>query len=255
MRPSRFLRTSLVLLAFAVFCGLLLEQERRFSRRVKPSPPPEIKLLGWRSVEEFPAGLAQFETVFWDPRDTVSLRALIRQSPEIVRGRRVLEIGSGTGLLSLCCLKAGAQNVVATDINPAAIANTAYNADHWKLSAGLQTRLVSRDRPDAFAVVGREEKFDVILSNPPWENQRPEAIADYALYDENFRLLETLLAGLQNHLRPGGRAFLAYGCVEAIKTIIERAPRYGLRVSVLDERKLDELEPVFLPGMMLEVTR
>ena len=41
---------------------------------------------------------------------------------------RYLEIGTGTGILGILCLQNGADEVVATDINPAAVANARYNA-------------------------------------------------------------------------------------------------------------------------------
>jgi release factor glutamine methyltransferase len=207
----------------------------------------------WRTVEDLPQPLAQFDTVFWEPADTTSLRQLIRET-DLVRGKRVLEIGTGTGLVALCCLHAGAERVVATDINPAAIENARFNARQLKLDDRLDVRRVTVESPQAFAVIGDDERFDLIISNPPWENDRPKDFAEFALYDESFLLLRSLLSGLQDHLRPGGKALLAYGCVNAIRTIQKLAPEHGLSVRVLDDRNLDDLPDVFLPGMLLEVT-
>ena len=204
------------------------------------------------SVEGLPGTIAQFDSVFWEPDDTNSARELIRTT-DLVQGKTVLEIGTGTGLLSLCCLQAGARRVVATDINPAAIANATYNADSLGFSDRLELRLVPEENFGAFVVIGDDEQFDLIVSNPPWEDQQPQSFADYALYDEGFDLLRSLLAGLDQHLAPGGKALLMYGCVSAIKKLQLAAPQYGLDVRLLDDRNLDELPEVFLPGMMLEV--
>jgi release factor glutamine methyltransferase len=212
--------------------------------------PPELEV--WRGVEDLPRNLAQFRSVFWDPRDTESLRQMIRETA-LVRDKTILEIGAGTGLLSLCCLNAGAAKVVATDVNPAAIANTEYNANMLGLADRLETRLVPLDRAEAYSVIEASERYDLIISNPPWENRRPGGIYDYALYDEGFRLMQSLLAGLAGHLKPGGRAFLAYGCVDAIQTLQRLALEFGLAVHTRDGRNLDELPEVFLPGMLLEV--
>lgn len=211
-----------------------------------------VRLETWREVEDVPKLLAQFETVFWEAPDTESLRALIRQG-KAVEGKAVLEIGTGTGLLALCCLQAGAGHCVATDINPSAIANAAFNAELLGVEPRLDLRLVPRDRPGAYQVIEPGERFDLILSNPPWEDARAGAFAEYAFFDERFELLESILAGLSDHLRPGGKALLAYGCVSAIRRVQERAPRYGLEVRLLDERPLDQLPELFLPGMLLEV--
>jgi len=203
-------------------------------------------------VVDFEEKLALFETVFWEPRDTTSLRDLIRAT-NLVRNKDVLEIGTGSGLISLCCAKAGARKVVATDINPNAIANARYNAEQLGLSDHIEVRQVSRSNPGAFAVLRPEERFDLIISNPPWEDRRPQSIDQYALDDEGFALMRSLLKDLKRRLKPGGRAFLAYGCVSAIRALKELAPQHGLEFQVFDKRNLDDLEEVFLPGMLVIV--
>lgn len=215
---------------------------------------PKFHSLQWRIVDDLPGPLAQYNTVFWEPRDTDSLRRKILDG-DLVREKQVLEIGTGTGLIAICCLKAGAEKVVATDVNPLAVANAQHNAERFGVLDGLDARLVPLDRPTAFSVIAPDEKFDLIISNPPWENDRPQTIDDYALYDPNFRLLHSLLKEGHQHLTPGGRMWLAYGCVEAIQIILDTAPKLGWQVKVLDERPLPDLPPVFLPGMLLEVWR
>jgi tRNA1(Val) A37 N6-methylase TrmN6 len=217
-----------------------------------PALPPAEELEAYRWVEDFRRDLAQFKTVFWDSRDTESLRRMIRETA-LAQDKTVLEIGAGTGLLSLCCLNTRAAKVVATDVNPAAIANTVYNATLLGFSDRLETRLVPLERAAAFAVIGAEEQFDLIISNPPWENRTPGRIDEYALYDEGFALMRSLLSGLAGHLKPGGKALLAYGCVDAIRTLQRLAPEFDLAVRVHDDRNLNNLPDVFLPGMLLEV--
>ena len=218
-----------------------------------PGADFQPQIIAWRTVEDFDRPLAQMETVFWDPEDTVSLRLLIRETG-LVRGKRVLEIGTGTGLISLCCLSAGAAQVVATDVNPAALANATFNAGELGVSERLEVRLVSTEAREAFRVLSDGEQFDLIISNPPWEDQPPQSIAEYALYDQNFVLLRSLLSGLRERLKPGGQALLAYGCRTAIRTIRELAPEYHLEVVILDDRDPEALPEVFLPGMLLRVT-
>jgi hypothetical protein len=63
-----------------------------------------LKIRAWKSVHDFKQDVAVFETVFWDPRDTESLRELIREDKSISE-LSILEIGTGSGLLSLCAFK------------------------------------------------------------------------------------------------------------------------------------------------------
>lgn len=230
----------------------------------RSAPPPEVggdelftvegatHPLRWKRTEDFEVPLAVFDSVFWEPLDSTSLRKLIRETP-LVRGKTTLEIGTGSGLISLCCLKAGAARVVATDINPAAVACAAFNAQRLFDDNRLDTRLVTESTPGAFAVIGPDERFDLIISNPPWEDQTPKTVGEYALYDRNFALMKSLLAGLKDHLRPGGKALLAYGSVTAIRTLLTLCDTEQLAVRMLDDREFDRLPEVFLPGMLLEV--
>jgi release factor glutamine methyltransferase len=212
----------------------------------------EFEIRCQRPVPEFDKDLAVFETVFWDLRDTESLRELIRGSRSF-GNKTVLEIGTGSGLLSLCCLKAGSKKVVATDVNPAAVANAKYNSERLGFSDRLEVRQVSLSDQRAFAVIDSLEKFDFVISNPPWVNRQPASIEELALYDENFELMKSLLADARQHLKPGGKLLLAYGCVDAVKTLIALAKTHGFDVVVLDSRNLDSLPEEFLPGMLVQL--
>lgn len=210
-------------------------------------------IVRWENVPPLLHDAAIMESVFWEPADTDSLRALIFTTPHI-KDSRVLEIGTGSGLVSLCCLQAGAAHVVATDLNPNAVQNVRFNAANFASSERLDARLVPRRNPNAWTVTRPEEKFDFILSNPPWENQNPKSVAEFALYDPDFLLLDSLVKGARNRLKPNGRMWLAYGCVTAIRRIETLANAEGLHFTQLDQRDLDQLPEVFLPGMLLELT-
>ncbi len=252
-----------LLLAAALFAGCEVEPatdpfpgDRQIvitDETIRDHPQPDYQIVDWHTVEDLPGTLVRFETVFWDPDDTHSLRALIRQS-ESVYGKSVLEIGTGTGLLSLCALHAGALHVVATDINPAAVHNAAFNAQRLGVESRLELRLVDPASPEAFSVIGEDERFDLILSNPPWEDARPQRVDEYALFDESFVLLRSLVSGLRDHLRPDGKALLAYGNVTAIRMLQNLAREHGLALRILDERDLADLPEVFLPGMLIELS-
>ncbi len=210
-------------------------------------------IVRWETVAPLPHDVAIMESVFWEPGDTISLRSLIFETPQI-KGSRVLEIGTGSGLVSLCCLQAGAGHVVATDLNPNAIQNVRFNASHFGLESRLDAKLVPRRDPGAWSVIAPAERFDFIISNPPWENDKPKTVAEFALYDPDFVLLDSLVLGARQRLQPNGRMWLAYGCVTAIRRIKTLAKQENLNYTQRDERSLDELPEVFLPGMLLEVT-
>jgi release factor glutamine methyltransferase len=200
----------------------------------------------------FGRSIAQFESVFWEPDDTVSLRKLIVED-RIASGRNILEIGTGTGLLAILCLEHDAKSVVATDINPAAVACAKYNAAVLVPDHPLDVRQVPKSDPGAYSVLGKQEKFDLIISNPPWEDGSITKAADHAFYDPGFALMDSLLDGLPERLAPGGRCLLAYGHVPAIRRLQQEAQRRGYPLKILDDRDLDSLETNFLPGMLIEI--
>lgn len=75
----------------------------------------------------------------------LALARHILDHPEIVAGRRVLDLGAGSGLVAIAAAKAGARAVVAAEVDPYAVAalglNVAHNEvavsiDHSDLTAG-----------------------------------------------------------------------------------------------------------------------
>ena len=99
--------------------------------------------------------------------------------------------------------------MVATDINPAACRNARHNARKLGFEGLFDVREVSMERPGAFEVVRPDEKFDLIVTDPPFRNFRPRKMREYALGDENYALLKSILSGARDHLTETGRLLLS----------------------------------------------
>ncbi|MFN3719960.1 MAG: class I SAM-dependent methyltransferase [Rhizobium rhizophilum] len=82
------------------------------------------------------------------------LARYVLDHPEIVRGKRVLDFASGSGLVAIAAALAGAEEVLAADIDP--WAKTAV-----RLNAALNTVSVSFTGED---LIGRSVDVDVILA-------------------------------------------------------------------------------------------
>lgn len=83
----------------------------------------------------------------------LALARRILREPELVRGRKVLDFGTGSGVVACAAALAGAREVVACDIDPASLKATAANAD----LNGVTLRLAG----DFFALA---EDFDLVLA-------------------------------------------------------------------------------------------
>ena len=252
MKNSLALLSVFALSTIGLLCIWTVRPRSIATSVVTPQVPSNQKVrTEW--IEDFDHKIFIFPTVFWEPLDTTSLRKLIRETA-LVRQKRVLEIGTGSGLISLCCAQAGASWIVSTDVNSNAVECARVNAQHLGFESIMDVRLVDMANAKAFAVVGVEERFDVIISNPPWEEGEPKSIDQYALYDPNFELMKSLLSNAPAYLMDDGQLYLAYGCKTAIQLLKNLAFELGYEVEVLDDRKLEDLEEVFLPGMLLKLT-
>ncbi len=69
-----------------------------------------------------------------------ALARYLLEHPEIVTGREVLDIGSGSGIVAIAAAIAGASRVVAAEIDPFAAAAIALNAPLNGVSVAVETR-------------------------------------------------------------------------------------------------------------------
>jgi predicted nicotinamide N-methyase len=75
-----------------------------------------------------------------------ALARYILDHPEIVRGKQVLDFASGSGLVAIAAMKAGAAEVMACDIDPFAIAAIGLNAEANHVTVTpVQADLVGQD--------------------------------------------------------------------------------------------------------------
>ncbi|WP_167145501.1 methyltransferase [Actinomyces sp. ZJ308] len=130
--------------------------------------------------------------------------------------RTALDLGCGCGIQTLYLLR-HAEHVVATDISARALAFTAFNAALAGVSdtVGLGSdvgagRLELRRGSLLEPVAGR--RFDLIASNPPFV-LTPPAVREAGLPLMEYRdaggpVLPALVAGLSEHLAPGGTAVM-----------------------------------------------
>ena len=110
------------------------------------------------------------------------------------------DIGTGTGLLAIILAQRGVKQVIATDLNPRALACAKENFTRLALTSVQlqQADLYSTDAPRA----------NLIVCNPPWLPAKPSSPLEYAVYDANSKMLRGFLQGAKTHLAEQGEVWL-----------------------------------------------
>src|SRR5215217_8444970 len=149
-------------------------------------------------------------------------------------GKRVADVGTGSGILALAAARAGAAQVVAIDINPNAAAAAGENA----AANGLGDR-VTVVCSNLLAALAPHSRFDVILSSPPSFPGEPLDLADRAWHaGEDYRDIALLFGQARERLAPGGRFYLLLSSdsdLEYLGTLVEGA---GFRWRLIAERSI-----------------
>jgi predicted nicotinamide N-methyase len=117
-------------------------------------------LMVWRAVQvemdDVDASLPYW-AVDWS--GGLALSHYLREHPEDVAGRRVLDLGSGSGLCAIASMRAGAARATGADIDPFAAAAIELNAR----ANGRRVTVVRRDVLDE-----EPPDVDVILAGDCW---------------------------------------------------------------------------------------
>jgi predicted nicotinamide N-methyase len=101
----------------------------------------------------------------------LAIARYLADHPERVAGRRVLDLGSGSGLCAIVAAKAGARAVTAVDIDPFAAAAIALNARLNAVRAGVVARdILGEEPPDAEVVLAGDCWYEAGLAARvlPW---------------------------------------------------------------------------------------
>lgn len=198
-----------------------------------------FKEVCYRPVVDLPQKLAINKMGVYNPLDYLAYSQQLRKH-NVVKGKKVLDIGTGTGVLALLALAFGAEKAVCTDINPAALKNASLNAKRFGYQEKMDLRLVSTSNPGAYAVIKADERFDLIIANPPNDDQVAQEIGDYVEADPGYSFLRSIISGIPDHLTPTGRLWLLYGEPKGLRVIKEFIPK-GFKVLIYTSEGVEDL--------------
>jgi release factor glutamine methyltransferase len=127
---------------------------------------------------------------------------------------KVLEIGTGCGVIALFCAQKGA-DVICSDINPHAVELTKknYDVNREMIKGSFKVR-----KGDLFTVVEKDEKFDVIIFNPPYlPTTQDELVGGSGWFDvatnggvDGLSITKRFIDNVKKFLCEKGRAYIVF---------------------------------------------
>ncbi len=153
----------------------------------------------------------------------------------IQEGESFLEIGSGTGVVSIMAALKGAGEVYALDINPSAVENTRRNIFRF----GLDNKMMAL-QSDVYDSLPPGKKFDTIFWNVPF-GVVDEELSDLekAVFDQGYESVRRFIVEAKDRLKEGGRLLLGFSTDEGRFELIEKfAKEGGLEIKLLEEKAI-----------------
>lgn len=164
---------------------------------------------------------------------------MIKWLPEDLSGQDVLEIGPGTGLVSVFAGLRGARSVTAADINPVAVENTNMNLEKHSIA---NSKAVISDVFDAL----KGNTYDTIIFNLPYHDGAPKNDLEKGVIDEGYAAMTKFCKEVKTMLNDGGKIYLGFsqsGNVERLKEVLEKN---SIRIEAFEERNTwDDIDPAY----------
>jgi len=195
----------------------------------KEKEPYEVEVLGKKFVV-FPSVFSPkyfFDTEFF------------AKEIDVNEGEEFLEIGSGTGIISVILALKGAK-VTCTDINPMAIKNTKENAQRHNIDITIL-------EGDVYDPLQEDKKFDTIFWNTPFGFVEGELDnLEKAVFDKEYKATERFIKESKKYLKPNGRLLIGFsstlGRLDLLQEYLKEA---GFTMKEVAKIPSMETHPVF----------
>jgi release factor glutamine methyltransferase len=170
---------------------------------------------------------------------------LFAENLNVKDGERVLDMGTGSGLLGIIAAK-NAGEVVAVDVNPCAVrfakANAALNNARSKMAFVVG---------DLFQPIKESAMFDLVLFNAPYlpiEDETDDSLVSAAWKggETGRNLIDRFASEVSGYLAPEGRVLLMQSNLAGVDATVEQFTLHGMSAKILAERRLPFFETLFL---------
>lgn len=157
---------------------------------------------------------------------------------------RVLEIGTGCGIIALECARRGAK-IICTDINPHAVELTQIN---YSKNLSLLKGNVEVRCGNLFSVVKPGERFDVVIFNPPYlPTHAKDRIGGSGWFDvatdggaTGLVVTKRFIEGLHKHLAKNGCAYFVFSSLSDRKKLDTYLSNARLKSEIILSRQFND---------------
>jgi len=175
------------------------------------------------------------DSVYYPKEDSELLIEVIQKID--IKGKNILEIGCGSGLLSIIMARKGAK-VTATDINPDAIEAAEINAE--KNGANILVLLSNMFEN----VTG---KFDLVVFNPPYlPIGEDEGDITYSGGSSGREIIELFVSHVKNYLNKNGVVLMVISSLTGEKEVIDLFKEIGMNAKSVARKKVSWEELVVI---------
>jgi release factor glutamine methyltransferase len=129
----------------------------------------------------------------------------------------VLDMGTGSGAMAIIAAQY-CKKVVAVDISPIAVDCARNNATINHVADRVEVR-----QGNLFDAVKAEEKFSLIVFNPPFMDGSPSDLLETAMYDRDYLTLKQFFSEFPKFLKPDGRLLIVFseaGDIQILESLI-----------------------------------
>jgi release factor glutamine methyltransferase len=149
-------------------------------------------------------------------------------------GKRVADIGTGSGILALAAARGGAESVIAVDINPNAAKAAAENA---RINGFGHVLMVISS--DLLSALEPRPLFDIIISSPPSFPGKPRDLADRAWHaGPAYQDIAMLFIQARERLAAGGRMYVLFSSDSDLDLLGSLISRAGFVSRLVAERSI-----------------
>ena len=168
---------------------------------------------------------------------------LLLEAIEINHGDKVLEIGTGCGIIALECARRGAI-VICSDINPYAVEISKRN---YIRNKNLLEGLVEIRYGDLFSVIKKYENFNVIIFNPPYlPTKSEEQIGGTGWFDKavdgginGLDLTKRFLTEINNYLSKTGKGYFIFSSLSNKRKLDGYIKNNNLKFNIVSSRNFN----------------